>query len=168
MDIKTLSAMLGHVSAATTLDIYTHITDDMQRQAAANIDRGIGKATPSEYSTESEQDADPGRGKKPGMTDFQPVPRKQRRPGTGCITQKGPNLWEGRYSPTWIDGKKRARNVYAHTREECEEKLKVLIIEMKTLLAELKRQKAEGMLPPQKPEKGNKVRKKTKKSEKSR
>jgi len=44
MDIKTLSAMLGHVSAAATLDIYTHITDDMQRQAAANIDRGIGKA----------------------------------------------------------------------------------------------------------------------------
>lgn len=34
MDVKTLSAMLGHVSAATTLDIYTHITDDMQRTAA--------------------------------------------------------------------------------------------------------------------------------------
>ena len=30
MDIKTLSAMLGHVSAATTLDIYTHITGEMQ------------------------------------------------------------------------------------------------------------------------------------------
>ena len=29
MDVKTLSAMLGHVSAAATLDIYTHITDDM-------------------------------------------------------------------------------------------------------------------------------------------
>ncbi len=39
-------AMLGHVSAATTMDIYTHITDDMQRTAAANIDRGIGKAAP--------------------------------------------------------------------------------------------------------------------------
>ena len=46
-----------------------------------------------------------------------------------------------RYSPTWIDGKKHARNVYAHTREECEEKLKVLIAEMKAELAELKRQK---------------------------
>ena len=34
MDVKTLSAMLGHVSAATTLDIYTHITDDMQLTAA--------------------------------------------------------------------------------------------------------------------------------------
>ena len=145
MDIKTLSAMLGHVSAATTLDIYTHITDDMQRQAAANIDRGIGKASPSESGSESGQKTTPGQSEKPGMTDFRPVLRKQRRPGTGCISQKGPNLWEGRYSPTWIDGKKHARNVYAHTREECEEKLKTLIIEMKTELAELKRQ----TLPPQ-------------------
>ena len=39
MDVKTLSAMLGHVSAATTLDIYTHITGDMQAEAAAKIDR---------------------------------------------------------------------------------------------------------------------------------
>ena len=90
------------------------------------------------------------------MTDFQPVLRKHRRPGTGCITQKSPNLWEGRYSPTWIDGKKHARNVYAHTREECEEKLQALIIEMKTELAELKRQKAEGTLPTPEPEKGKK------------
>ena len=44
MDVKTLSAMLGHVSAATTLDIYTHITDDMRLAAAANIDRGITTA----------------------------------------------------------------------------------------------------------------------------
>ena len=48
MDVKTLSAMLGHVSAATTLDIYTHITGDMQRAAAASIDRSIGKAEPQE------------------------------------------------------------------------------------------------------------------------
>lgn len=51
MDVKTLSAMLGHVSAATTLDIYAHITDDMQRTAAANIDRVIGKAEPPESSS---------------------------------------------------------------------------------------------------------------------
>ena len=44
MDVKTLSAMLGHVSAATTLDIYTHITDDMQHAAARKINCGIGKA----------------------------------------------------------------------------------------------------------------------------
>ncbi len=43
MDVKTLSAMLGHVSAATTLDIYTHTTSDMQHAAARKIDCGIGK-----------------------------------------------------------------------------------------------------------------------------
>lgn len=39
MDVKTLSATIGHVSSATTLDIYSHITDTMQRQAAVRIDR---------------------------------------------------------------------------------------------------------------------------------
>ena len=60
----------------------------------------------------------------------------------GCSSQINDHLFEGRYSPTWIDGKKHARNIYAHTREECEEKLKVLIAEMKAELAELKRQNA--------------------------
>ena len=40
----------------------------------------------------------------------------------------------------------------------------MLIIEMKTELAELKRQKAEGTLPPQGPEKSKKKAKKVKKS----
>lgn len=51
----------------------------------------------------------------------------------------GKDLFEGRYSPKWPDGEKHARNVYAHTREECEEKLKVLIVEMKAEIAEAKR-----------------------------
>ena len=156
MDVKTLSAMLGHVSAATTLDIYTHITDDMQRTAAANIDRGIGKAAPPEGGSEPGQETAPASPEKPRMTDFQPVLPSRRRAGTGCITQINDHLFEGRYSPMWIDGKKHSRNVYAHTREECEEKLKVLIVEMKAELAELKRQKAEGTLPPQEPEKNKK------------
>ena len=44
MDVKTLSAIIGHVSAKTTLNIYTHITNEMQENAAASIDRGIAKA----------------------------------------------------------------------------------------------------------------------------
>ena len=44
MDVKTLSAMLGHVSASTTLDIYTHATSDMQYATARKIDCGISKA----------------------------------------------------------------------------------------------------------------------------
>ena len=62
----------------------------------------------------------------------------------------------------WIDGKKHSRNVYAHTREECEEKLKVLIVQMKVELAELKKQKAKGALPPQVTEKKKKGRKNAK------
>ena len=42
MDIKNLSAMIGHISAETTLNIYSHITDTMQQQAAVRIDREIG------------------------------------------------------------------------------------------------------------------------------
>ena len=115
MDIKTLSAMLGHVSAATTLDIYTHITGDMLSEAAAKIDRGLGNEV-----TEDSSETNP-------LTDFQPVMRRTRKPGTGCITELNDHLFEGRYSPTWPDGTKHSKCVYAHTREECEEKLKVLI-----------------------------------------
>ena len=42
MDIKTLSAIIGHNSAATTLNIYTHITDEMQRNAAEKIGQSLG------------------------------------------------------------------------------------------------------------------------------
>lgn len=38
----------------------------------------------------------------------------------------------------WPDGKKHSRNVYAKTREECEEKLKALILEIKVEIAALR------------------------------
>jgi integrase len=41
MDVKTLSAIIGHVSSATNLNTYTHITDEMRRKAAISIDQGI-------------------------------------------------------------------------------------------------------------------------------
>ena len=78
------------------------------------------------------------------MTDFKPYVGRKRRSGTGCISQINDRLFEGRYSPKWPDGKKHARNVYAHTREECEEKLKVLIVEMKAEIAEAQRLKNLG------------------------
>jgi len=161
MDVKTLSAMLGHVSAATTLDIYTHITDDMQRTAAANIDRGIGKAAPQEVGSALIGETAPSQDEKPRMTDFKPYMGRKRKSGTGCVTEINDHLFEGRYSPMWPDGKKHSRNVYAHTREECEEKLKVLITEMKAELAELKEQKAKGESQAQVPEgkKGKKSKK---------
>ena len=156
VDAKTLSGILGHTNASFTLDTYTHVTGDMQRAAAASIDRSIGKAEPRE-ETEPERK---------GIVDFQPYVGKKRKPGTGCVSEINDHLFEGRYSPKWPDGKKHARNVYAHTREECEEKLKVLIVEMTDEIAELKRQKAEGALSPQEPEKDKKEgrKKKAKKS----
>ena len=139
MDVKTLSAMLGHVSAATTLDIYTHVTGDMQTEAAAKIDRGLGNEV-QEESAQTEQNP---------AADFQPVLRKTRKPGTGCITQINDHLFEGRYSPTWPDGTKHSKCVYAHTREECEAKLKVLIQQMNTERQAL-RDHARGITPPDK------------------
>ena len=139
MDVKTLSAMLGHVSAVTTLDIYTHITSDMQRAAAASIDRSIGKMEPQEEA-EPEQK---------GIVDFQPYVGKKRKPGTGCVSELNDHLFEGRYSPIWPDGTQHSRNVYAHTREECEEKLKALITEMNEERKNLKEQLA-GIAPPEK------------------
>ena len=37
MDAKTLAGILGHTNAAFTLNTYTHVTGDMQRQAAVVV-----------------------------------------------------------------------------------------------------------------------------------
>ena len=44
MDIKTLSIILDHVSSATTLNTYSHVTDEMRQKVAVKIDQGIAKA----------------------------------------------------------------------------------------------------------------------------
>ena len=41
MDVKTLSAMLGHVSAATTLDIYTHAFNKNKKAASQVLQEGL-------------------------------------------------------------------------------------------------------------------------------
>lgn len=127
MDVKTLSTIIGHVSSSTTLNIYAHVTDEMQRTAAAKIDRGIGKK-PQKVETEAAP-------RKPAPSTFQAHKGQRRKPGTGCISQINDHLWEGRYSPIWPDGKKHARNVYAKTREECEQLLAELIEQMKAEIA---------------------------------
>lgn len=130
MDIKTLSTIIGHVSAETTLNTYTHITDEMRRKAALNIDHGIAKAEVLPVPKRKK--------KEPKQPDFVPVPLSRRRPGTGCVSQINDTLWEGRYSPKWPDGVKRPRNVYAHSLDECEEKLKELILEINGEMAALR------------------------------
>lgn len=42
IDPKTISTMLGHYSAAFTLDVYSHVTDQMQQQAAEKMGQFMG------------------------------------------------------------------------------------------------------------------------------
>ena len=127
MDVKTLSTIIGHVSSSTTLNVYAHVTDEMRRTAAVKIDQGIGKADPKIETTAAPR--------KPAPSTFQTHKGQRRKAGTGCVTQITESLWEGRYSPIGPDGQKHARNVYAHSEEECEEKLAKLIEEMKEEIA---------------------------------
>jgi len=53
------------------------------------------------------------------------------------------HLFEGRYTPTNAYGKRESHNVYAKTREECEEKLAAMIVQVKAdIKAEKKRLKS--------------------------
>lgn len=45
------------------------------------------------------------------------------------------HLYEGRYTPTNAYGKRESHNIYAKTREECEEKLAELITQMNAEIA---------------------------------
>ena len=104
----------------------------MRRTAAVKIDQGIGKADPP-----IERGVAP---RKPAPSTFQAHKGQRRKAGTGCVTQINEKLWEGRYSPVWPDGKKHARNVYAHSEEECEKLLAEMIAEMKAEIAAEKEQ----------------------------
>ena len=140
MDVKTLSDMIGHVSAETTLNIYSHITDTMRLQAAVKIDREIGWV--DEAMPESKNE--PSQTVLSEIDGFvEPYKPKIRKSGTGCITMINEHLYEGRYSPK-INGKRMAKNVYAKTREECERKLAELIKTMKAEIAELKKATKKG------------------------
>ena len=70
---------------------------------------------------------------------FQAHKGQRRKPGTGCVSQINGHLWEGRYSSI-VNGKRMARNIYAKTEAECEEKLAELIREMKAEIAAGKKQ----------------------------
>ena len=138
IDIKTLSSMIGHVSSETTLNIYSHVTDTMRVQASVKIDREIGGTSakmPEFEEKEPEVESTPTNEK------FEPSKPKHRKNGTGCITMINDHLYEGRYTPC-LNGKRISKNVYAKTREECEQKLAELIVQMKAEIAKLKKKNA--------------------------
>lgn len=131
MDIKSLSSMLGHVSSVTTIDIYSHITNTMQRQAAAKIDRQIGGRQELPPADDEIPQADERVRIDDSQPDFEPYKPKVRKSGTGCVTMINDHLFEGRYSPRNAYGKRESHNIYAKTREECEEKLAAMIAQVK-------------------------------------
>lgn len=140
MDIKTLSAMIGHISAETTLNIYSHITDTMQQQAAVRIDREIGGTDAQMPEPEPPKViSDEPIPENATETVFEPYKPKIRKSGTGCVTMINDHLYEGRFTPR-VNGKRISKNVYAKTREGCEEKLAELIKTMKAEIAEMKKQ----------------------------
>ena len=109
-----------------------YVTDEMRKIAAAKIDRGIAKS-------ESLQDIDTAP-RKPAPSTFLPHKGQRRKPGTGCVSQINEKLWEGRYSPKLPNGDRLARNVYAHSEKECEQKLAELIVQMKAEIAAQRQQ----------------------------
>ena len=135
MDIKTLSNMIGHISAETTLNIYSHVTDTMRTQAAVKIEREIGDENALLTQTKNESTESDTRDFERNIKPYQP---KFRKSGTGCIYQVSENVWEGSYSPKLPNGKRKKFNVYAKTKEECEKKLAELITEKKAEIAKLK------------------------------
>ena len=148
MDVKTLSAIIGHVSAATTLDIYSHMTDTMQMQAAVSIDRKIG-GTNAQMLAEEQTPEDVAKPPvnapcAPTEPHPEPIPRKIRKSGTGCLYQINYNLWEGSFFPRLPGGKRKKFNVYAETKEQCEIKLAEMIKRVKAENAEEKAKLKEG------------------------
>ena len=109
-----------------------YVTDEMRKIAAAKIDRGIAKS-------ESLQDIDTAP-RKPAPSTFLPHKGQRRKPGTGCVSQINENLWEGRYSPKLPNDDRLARNIYAHSEKECEQKLAELIVQTKAEIAAQRQQ----------------------------
>ncbi len=87
----------------------------MQRQAAAKKDQQIGDTDAEILQTEERVRVDT------IPPDFEPYKPKYRKSGTGCVTMINDHLYEGRYTPTNAYGKREAHNIYAKTRDECEE-----------------------------------------------
>ena len=105
----------------------------------AVLERCGGESVPQIAKAETTQDMDT-TPRKPAPSTFQPHKGQRRRPGAGCISQINENLWEGRYSPRLPNGTRLARNVYAHSEEECEQKLSDLIVQMKAEIAAQRQQ----------------------------
>ena len=116
----------------TTLNVYSHVTDEGMKSAARTIDKTLSSAMGAPESV-GDYDVDRDKPEKPTVPAFEPYKGKKRKPGKGYVKQLSKNCWQGRYTPT-VNGKRISRNVYAPTEAECEAKLESLIIAMKAEL----------------------------------
>ena len=141
MDVKTLSATIGHTSSASTPDVYSHTTTEMKINAARSIDRGIGRGNPTvNKEAVPTPEKRPQGDSVPKRCTFKPTEGKIRKSGSGGLYQISDHLWEGRYTPTNAHDKRESHNVYAKTREECEERLKEMIVEVRAQIQAEKEQ----------------------------
>ena len=90
-----------------------HVTDTMQKQAAVRIDHQIGKTDAPMPPDEPKQHTD--------QSGFQPYKSKYRNPAPAVSTNSTTTSGRASTLPEML-GKRISRNVYAKTREECEEK----------------------------------------------
>ena len=132
LDIKTLSAVLGHSSAETTISVYSHVTGEMERNAAKKMDDAFGTPKPADLPVCDDNHED---GQTPEqkqkIAEFTAKKSKKRKPGTGCISKVSKNTWQGKYTPRGKDGKREQHVVYAKSEEECEWRLKEMIGQIK-------------------------------------
>ena len=130
MDIKTLASVIGHESVETTLNVYSHVTDEGMRTAAKTIDRALSSAVGAPETARSYDDDNDGKPEKPPIEVFEPYKGKKRKPGTGYVKQLSVKCWQGRYTPT-VNGKRISHNVYGASEAECEARLAELITRVK-------------------------------------
>ena len=132
LDIKTLSAVLGHSSAETTISVYSHVTGEMERNAAKKMDDAFGTPKPANSPVNGKNPDDRQTPEsEPKHAEFTAKKSKKRKPGTGCIFKVSKNTWQGKYTPRGKDGKREQHIVYAPSEVECEQKLAEMIREFK-------------------------------------
>ena len=111
-----------------------------RRKNATDSDRHLDGAANTEQSTNTPVNAT----YEPTEPHPEPVSRKIRKSGTGCIYQINDHLWEGGFYPRLPNGKRKKFNVYAESRDQCEVKLAEMIAEKKAEIAEKKAKLKEG------------------------
>ena len=125
MDIKTLSAVIGHVSSATTLNVYAHVTDEMRQSAATKIDRAIARVDLSRNRRSRKSLPGP-----PLRPSKESTANRERAASRRSATTYGRGGTSRRskeaYGPEYLR---------PPTEAECEEKLVQLIIQMKEVIA---------------------------------